>query len=202
MNLITAIRFYQNTNVADGYACVSSRRRQASTTFAASRRPAARVSTSSTRDHSGWTSSRGLRTFRFGCRENPHGIEFDLLWDASPRPHGTRQPGTDRLHRRPHRLPAFQLRSDRAREWQPCEVAGRKFEVGPEWVGARDHSWGLGGDSGTGGKIGTDSSPTAWRPEADTRAHKPNFGMRHWSLLSAPRSAPSTTGSTTATTAT
>ena len=25
----------------------------------------------------------GLRSFRFGCRENDSGIEFDLLWDAS-----------------------------------------------------------------------------------------------------------------------
>ena len=38
-------------------------------------------------------------------------------------------------------------------------VAGRRFEVGSEWVGARDHSWGI-GETGTGNRPDV-AAPTA-----------------------------------------
>ncbi len=62
-------------------------------------------------------------------------------------------------------------------------VQGRRFDVGAGWVGARDHSWGI-GDTGTGnlpgpaapaGALGADAP----RPGAALRA----FGLRQYSFV-------------------
>jgi len=180
VNLITAIRFYQNTNVADGYACLSlDDGRQYN--LRCSRRLRPRIDELDAGPL--WMEIiEGLRTFRFGCRENPHGIEFDLLWEAS--------------------APAWDETSgdtgfvDGRIAWQrsnyiqigyvtgTIRVAGREFEVGRDWVGARDHSWGLGGDSGTGGKIGRFVAPPGGVRHP---SRKPTFGMRQWSLIRFPK---------------
>lgn len=179
VNLITAIRFYQNTNVAEGYACVSlDDGRQYN--LRCSRRLRPRIDELDVGPL--WMEIlEGLRTFRFGCRKNPHGIEFDLLWKAAA-PAYDETPG--QIGVIDGRI-AFQ-RSNYVQLGHvsgTIRVAGRDFEVGPDWVGARDHSWGLGGDSGTGGLIGEFIAP----PGGVRHDSKPAFGLRQWTLLRFPK---------------
>ena len=179
VNLITAIRFYQNTNVADGYACLSlDDGRQYNLRASRVLRP--RIDEIEAGPL--WMDIiEGLRTFRFGCRENEQGIEFDLLWEAAA-PAWDETPGQIGVIE--GRI-AFQ-RSNYVQLGNvsgTIRVADREFQVGPEWVGARDHSWGLGGDSGTGGKIGHFVAPPGGKRHPST---KPDFGMRHWVLARFP----------------
>jgi hypothetical protein len=61
-------------------------------------------------------------------------------------------------------------------------VAGRRFEVGSEWVGARDHSWGI-------GETGTGNRPDVAAPTAGAMiqgATLGTFGMRQWALVRFP----------------
>jgi len=178
-NLITAIRFYQNTNVADGYACVSlDDGRQYN--LRCSRRLRPRIDELDVGPL--WMEIiEGLRTFRFGCRENEHGVEFDLLWEASAPAWDETSGETGYVDGRI----AFQ-RSNYVQLGYvtgTLRVAGREFMVDRDWVGARDHSWGLGGDSGTGERIGRFIAPPGG---VRTPRHKPAFGMRHWSLVRLP----------------
>jgi hypothetical protein len=179
VNLITAIRFYQNTNVADGYACISLDDGK-QYNLRCSRRLRPRIDELDAGPL--WMEIlEGLRTFRFGCRENEHGIEFDLLWEASAPAYDETSGETGYIDGRI----AFQ-RSNYVQLGHvsgTLKVAGREFEVGPDWVGARDHSWGLGGDSGTGGKIGHFVAPPGGVRHP---SRKPAFGMRHWALVRFP----------------
>ncbi len=152
VNLITAIRFYQNTNVADGYACVSlddgkqynlrCSRRLAPADRRARRRPAC-----------GWRSSRG-------CAPSVSAAARTSTASSSTccgrRP---RRPGT-----RPRAKPATstagspssaRTTSSSDTSAGPSALRAASSTVDRDWVGARDHSWGLGGDSGTGGRIAT-----------------------------------------------
>jgi hypothetical protein len=179
VNLITAIRFYQNTNVADGYACVTLDDGK-QYNLRCSRRLRPRIDELDVGPL--WMDIiEGLRTFRFGCRENAHGIEFDLLWEASAPAWDETSGQTGYMDGRI----AFQ-RSNYVQLGNvsgTLRVAGRDFQVGPDWVGARDHSWGLGGDSGTGGKIGRYVAPPGGVRHPSS---KPAFGMRQWSLFRLP----------------
>jgi hypothetical protein len=180
VNLITAIRFYQNTNVADGYVCISLDDGK-QYNLRCSRRLRPRIDELDVGPL--WMDIiEGLRTFRFGCRENEHGIEFDLLWEAAAPAWDETQGKTGYIDGRI----AFQ-RSNYVQLGHlsgTLRVAGREFQVGPDWVGARDHSWGLGGDSGTGGKIQHFVAPPGGHKPPSS---KPAFGMRHWVLLRLPR---------------
>ncbi len=179
VNLITAIRFYQNTNVADGYACLSlDDGKQYNLRCSRVLRP--RIDEIDAGPL--WMEIiEGLRSFRFGCHENEHGIEFDLLWESAA-------PAWDET---PGQIGVIEGRIafERSNYVQlghvsgTIKVAGRTFEVGPDWVGARDHSWGLGGDSGTGGKIGHFVAPPGGLRHPSS---KPDFGMRHWALIRFP----------------
>jgi hypothetical protein len=179
VNLITAIRFYQNTNVADGYACLSlDDGKQYNLRCSRVLRP--RIDELDAGPL--WMEIiEGLRSFRFGCRENDHGIEFDLLWEAAAPAWDETSGQTGIVEGRI----AFQ-RSNYVQLGHvsgTIKVGGREFQVGPDWVGARDHSWGLGGDSGTGGRIGHFVAPPGGKRHPST---KPAFGLRQWSLLRFP----------------
>jgi len=180
VNLITAIRFYQNTNVADGYACLSlDDGRQYNLRASRVLRP--RIDEIDAGPL--WMEIiEGLRSFRFGCRENEHGIEFDLHWEAAAPAYDetSGQIGVIEGRIAFERSNFIQLGHVSGH----IKVAGREFEVGPEWCGARDHSWGLGGDSGTGGKIGRYVAPPGGLVHPSS---KPAFGMRHWCLARFPK---------------
>ncbi len=89
---------------------------------------------------------RGLRTLRLGARPNASGIEFDLTWEGAS-PVFDETPGVIRYD--DGRV--VRARSNYTQVGHVAgsiTVAGRRFEVGPDWIGARDHSWGV-GDTGT-----------------------------------------------------
>jgi hypothetical protein len=179
VNLITAIRFYANTDVVDGYACITLDDGK-QYNLRCSRRLRPRIDEIDAGPL--WMEIvEGLRTFRFGCRENPHGIEFDLLWQGSA-PAWDETPGNlgvidGRLH------------FSRSNYVQIGHVSGtikvgdREFQVGPGWVGARDHSWGIGG-TGSGLKVNPHAAP---RIGASSGEKRPSFGMRQWALVRFPK---------------
>ena len=64
-------------------------------------------------------------------------------------------------------------------------VQERTFDVGPSWVGARDHSWGL-GDTGGGKRTNPYAAPPPGGKAVDGAATIPDFGLRQWALVRFP----------------
>jgi len=181
-NLITAIRFYPNTNVADGYACLSLDDGK-QYNLRTSRRLRPRIDDISVGPL--WLEIvKGLRTIKFGCHENPYGIEFDLLWEGAA-------PAFDEM---PGRTGVTEGRIvfQRSNFAQLGHVSGRirvqerTFDVGPSWVGARDHSWGL-GDTGGGKRTNPYAAPPPGGKSVDGAATIPEFGLRQWALVRFPK---------------
>lgn len=111
----------------------------------------------------------GLRSLRTRCEPNAHGQAYDLLWEGVAPPYNedhVRVFVNGRLH------------SDRSNYLQCSHVRGW-FEVGGErvvvdgWAGVRDHSWGIGNNTG-----GPRSKAFAPPP------HKlPMPGLRQWCVF-------------------
>ena len=162
--LFTAIRLYPNNNVIDAYACVSLKEgRQYNVRYSRRLRP--RIDELEVGPF--WQEIvEGLKTIRFGLRENPYGVSFDLLWE-----------GFAECYNEEHhpRWADGRLISDRANYLQvgnisgTLSVGGRAFAVDERWSGVRDHSWGVGD---TGGPAYPHSAPIEVRG-------KP-FGLRQW----------------------
>ena len=177
VNLITALRLYPNTNVMDGYACVSLDDGK-QYNLRVSRRLRPRMDDLRCGPMS-MEIIEPLRTIQVRCEENPHGISFDLRWDGYARPFdetaGSR------------RFVDGRLVNERSNYTQVADVSGhitvngRRFEVGPGWVGARDHSWGI-GDTGQGDRPNV-AAPAAGTASGATLTH---FGHRQWCLLRFP----------------
>ncbi|MCC6382891.1 MAG: hypothetical protein IT304_10310 [Dehalococcoidia bacterium] len=178
VNLITALRLYPNTNVMDGYViCALDDGRQYN--LRVSRRLRPRID--DLRCGPMWMEiMEGLKTIRVGCDQNPHGIAFDVLWEGAA-------PCFDEAqgHRR---YVDGRLVSERSNFVQlgdlsgTITVAGRTFKVDPSWVGARDHSWGI-GDTGAGERPNQYAAPAeGTQAGAALRA----FGHRQWTLLRFP----------------
>jgi len=180
VNLITAIRWYANTNVADGYACLSLDDGK-QYNLRCSRRLRPRIDELDVGPL--WMDIiEGLRTLRLGCHENELGLTFDIGWESAA-------PAYDET---PGQIGVVDGRVIYARSNYTqvghvsgeIEIAGRRFEVGPDWVGARDHSWGL-GESGAGGKINQHAAPIGG---PRTRENAPlGFGFRQWTLIRFPK---------------
>lgn len=179
-HLITALRFYANTNVVDGYVIVAlDDGRQYNLRVSRRMRPG---SDDLTCGPLWMVIVEGLRTLRFGCEPNESGIEFDLRWDGAS-PCYDETPGVRRYQ--DGRL--VRARSNYVQVGHvsgTITVHGRRFEVGPEWVGARDHSWGV-GDTGTGNAPGV-VAPTEVTGEAYAGAALRGFGLRHFSFVRFP----------------
>ena len=179
VNLITAIRLYHNTNVIDAYVIVSTDEgRQYN--VRASRRLRPRIDEIEVGPF--WQKIvRGLRTIQFGCNENAQGVEFDIEWESSAPPHdeatGVRYFADGRLV------------YERSNYVQLADLSGRvkigdrewRFGPGDGWVGARDHSWGMGG-TGSGEK----PNPYAAPPLESRPQGWGGPGMRHWALVKFP----------------
>jgi hypothetical protein len=181
-NLITAIRFYPNTNVADAYACLSLDDGK-QYNLRASRRLRPRIDDISVGPL--WLEIvKGLRTIKLGCQENPYGIEFDLHWEGAA-------PAFDEI---PGRTGVMDGRVvfQRSNFTQLGHVSGwirvqdRKFDLDPSWVGARDHSWGL-GDTGGGERTNPHAAPPPGGTSVDGAATIPDFGLRQWALVRFPK---------------
>jgi len=183
LNMITAIRFYPNTNVADGYACLSLDDGK-QYNLRCSRRLRPRIDDIEVGPL--WLEIvKGLRTMDFGCRDNPHGIEFDLHWEGAA-PVWDETPGKTGVM--DGRI-VFQ-RSNFVQVGYvtgKIRVKGREFSVDESWIGARDHSWGL-GDTGGGKKTNPYAAPSrAGGAGIDGAAGLRNFGLRQWALVRFPR---------------
>jgi hypothetical protein len=61
-------------------------------------------------------------------------------------------------------------------------VAGRHFEVGADWAGARDHSWGI-GETGTGNMADVAAPSARGNIQGATLG---GFGLRQWALVRFP----------------
>ena len=175
-HLITAIRLYPNTNVMDAYAIVSlDDGRQYN--LRSSRRLRPRIDDLDCGPL--WMEIvEGLRTLRIGARPNESGIEFDVLWEgASPvwdEAPAVRKYEDGRIVRaRSNYMQVGHVSGS-------ITVNGRRFEVGPEWIGARDHSWGV-GDTGTANMppVAAPSGPVGPNG-AYAGASLRHFGLRHW----------------------
>ncbi len=179
-HLITALRFYPNTNVVDGYAIVAlDDGRQYNLRVSRRMRPAIDDLSCGPM----WMRIvEGLRVVDFGVSANDSGIEFDLRWDGfSPcfdETSGIRRYQDGRVVR---------ARSNYVQVGNvsgTITVQGRRFEVGPSWVGARDHSWGI-GDTGSGNHPGF-AAPAGGPAAAHQGATLRHFGLRHFTFVRFP----------------
>jgi hypothetical protein len=179
-HLITAIRFYPNTNVVDGYAIVTlDDGKQYNLRVSRRLRP--------NMDEIGvgplWMEIvEGLRTIRFGASANESGIEFDLQWDGASPCHDE-VPGVIKYEDgRVARARSNYVQLGHVNGH--ITVNGRRFEVGPEWMGARDHSWGI-GDTGTGNQP-SQAAPAPSSLDVTHGAQLRAFGMRQFSFVRFP----------------
>jgi hypothetical protein len=176
--LITALRWYPNTNVVDGYAiCSLDDGRQYN--LRVSRRMRPRIDELDCGPL--WMDIvRGLHTIRFGAHENESAIAFDLEWEGATPCHD--ETAGMRLHVDGRLAVA---RSNFVQVGQVAghiTVAGRRFDVGDGWSGARDHSWGI-GDTGTGNR----EDLAAPSPGGNIQgAMLGAFGLRQWALVRFP----------------
>lgn len=169
--LFAAIRLYANTDVMDGFACVTVDGRQHNLRWSRRLRPGNdEIAVGPLR----LDIVRPLEELRLTCTENPYGITFDLLWTGLHEPH---------LEDRIVRYSGGRKVYDRTNYDQACEVtgtisvAGRTLTVTPDsWLGVRDHSWGLGRTGGVTDGI----APVTGR---DPRR---GFAMRQWTMVRMP----------------
>jgi len=180
VNLITALRLYPNTNVIDAYVILSTGEGK-QYNVRATRRLRPRIDDLQVGPF--WMEIlRGHRTLKFGLRENPHQVEFEILWESAAPPYdeasGVRRWVDGRLVS--ERSNIVQLGNLSGR----LKVGGREYNFAVEdgWVGAKDHSWGL-GDTGWGEK----PNPFAAPGEGQARVWGGGTpGARHWALIRFP----------------
>ena len=170
--LFAAIRLYPNTDVIDGFACVTLDGRQHNLRWSRRLRP--RIDDIAVGPLA-LQILQPLQTLRLTCADNDYGIAFDLTWDALHEPY---------LEDRIVRYAGGRKVYDRTNYDQCCAVVGtitvdgRTLEVTPEtWVGVRDHSWGL---SRTGGAASTAIAPDS------SRDPRRGFAMRQWTMIRMP----------------
>jgi hypothetical protein len=170
--LFAAIRLYANTDVMDGFACVTVDGLQHNARWSRRLRPGSDdLSVGALR----LDIVEPLRELRLSCADNPYGITFDLAWTGLHEPY---------LEDRIVRYSGGRKVYDRTNYDQCCEVtgsitvSGRVLDVSPAtWIGVRDHSWGLGR---TGGGTSAAVAPDAAR---DPRR---GFAMRQWTMVRMP----------------
>ncbi len=179
VNLISALRLYHNTNVIDAYVIVATVDGK-QYNVRATRRLRPDIDDLTVGPFS-MDIIRGHRTLKLGLESNPHQVEFDILWESAAPPYdeasGVR------------RWVDGRLMGERSNIIQLGNLSGYlkvgpreyNFKVEDGWVGAKDHSWGL-GDTGWGEKPHPHAAPGQGRP----RSFWGEPGARHWSLIRFP----------------
>ena len=170
--LFAAIRLYPNTDVIDGFACVTVDAQQHNLRWSRRLRPRNDdIEVGPLR----LDIVEPLTRLRLTCQDNPYGIAFDLDWVGLHEPY---------LEDRIVRFSGGRKVYDRTNYDQCCavtgtiSVGGRTLTVTPDtWVGVRDHSWGMGR---TGGGASAAIAPDAGR---DPRR---GFAMRQWTMIRMP----------------
>lgn len=164
-------RLHANNDVLDAFTCISSRGRQHNIRWSRRLRP--RIDDLDCGPFS-VEIVEGLRTVRTRCAKNSHGITFDLLWEGFSPPYNE-----DRLIS----IINGRLHSDRS-NYDQCSLVtgwigfdGRRVEV-DRWTGVRDHSWGIGNNTG-----GPRSAAVAPPPASEAPAPP---GLRQWCVFRLP----------------
>jgi hypothetical protein len=156
-------RLHANNDVLDAFTCVSADGRQHNMRWSRRLRP--RIDALECGPMSVEV-VEGLRTLRTRCEPNEHGQSFDLLWEGIAPPYNE------------DHVRIFvngRLQSDRSNYLQCSNVSGW-FDVAGErvdvdgWCGVRDHSWGIGNNTG-----GPRSKAVAPPPEPMAMP-----GLRQW----------------------
>jgi hypothetical protein len=170
--LFAAIRLYPNTDVIDGFACVTVDQKQHNLRWSRRLRP--RIDDIAVGPLA-LEIVEPLSTLRLTCTENPYGIAFDLTWVGLHDPY---------LEDRIVRYSGGRKVYDRTNFDQCCAVTGtitvdgRTLDVTPEtWVGVRDHSWGLGRTGG---------APSSAIAPDTSRDPRRGFAMRQWTMVRMP----------------
>ena len=162
-------RLHANNDVLDAFTCVSSAGRQHNIRWSRRLRP--RIDDLDCGPFS-VEIIEGLRTLRTRCTDNMYEITFDLRWEGFAAPYNE-----DRLIS----IINGRLHSDRSNYDQCCTVTGwmefngRRIEV-DGWTGVRDHSWGIGNNTG-----GMRSSAIAPAPQPSAPP-----GLRQWCVFRLP----------------
>jgi len=170
--LFAAIRLYPNTDVMDGFACVTLDGRQHNLRLSRRLRPRIDdIKVGPLALHI----LDPLKTLRLECSDNEYGISFDLMWEALHEPY---------LEDRIVRYAGGRKVYDRTNFDQCCSVTGtitvegRTLNVTPAtWVGVRDHSWGMGRTGG--------GASSAIAPD-NSRDPRRGFAMRQWTMVRMP----------------
>lgn len=162
-------RLHANNDVLDAFCCVSTEGRQHNLRWSRRLRPRIddldcgpfRVEV-----------VEGLRTLRVRCGENPYGQAFDLTFEGWCPPYNEEHVQV---------VVNGRLQSDRSNYDQCClvsgwfEVPGARVDV-DGWTGVRDHSWGIGNNTG-----GPRSPAVAPPPEPVAPP-----GLRQWCVFKLP----------------
>lgn len=160
-------RLYPNNDVLDCFTCVSLGGRQHNMRYSRRLRP-------SIDDLVCGPMSveiiEGLRTLRTSATANGRGISFDILWEGFAPPYNENYilqfSGGRKISERSNYDQCSLVSGT-------LEVAGRRFDIDhQDWVGVRDHSWGVGS---VGGPKHPDAAPLTDPP--------PPFGLRQWCLF-------------------
>ena len=167
----SGFRLHANNDVLDAFTCVSSGGAQHNLRWTRRLRP--RIDDLECGPF-GVEIIEGLRTLRFRCGPNPYGIECDLLWQGFAPPYN---------EERHVSIINGRLHSDRS-NYDQCSVvtgwiefAGRRLEV-DKWTGVRDHSWGIGNNTGGPRSAAIAPAPKALAPTAP--------GLRQWCVFRLP----------------
>ncbi len=176
VNLITALRLYHNTNVIDAYVIAATADGK-QYNVRATRRLRPNIDDLRVGPFS-MDIIRGHRTLKLGLDENPHQVEFDILWESAAPPYDE-APGL-------RSWADGRLAGERSNIVQLGNLSGYlkigpreyNFKVEDGWVGAKDHSWGL-GDTGWGEKPHPFAAPRV----GPRRSYWGDPGARHWSLI-------------------
>lgn len=170
--LFAAIRLYPNTNVMDGFACITLDGRQHNVRWSRRLRPEIdNIGVGPLALHI----IEPLQKLQLECAENDYGISFNLMWEGLHEPY---------LEDRIVRYAGGRKVYDRTNFDQCCSVTGtinvkgRTLNVTPEtWIGVRDHSWGMGR---TGGGVSGAVAPD------NSRDPRRGFTMRQWTMVKMP----------------
>jgi hypothetical protein len=170
--MFAAIRLYPNTDVIDGFACVTFEGRQHNLRWSRRLRP--RIDDISVGPLS-LHIIEPLQILRLQCVDNEYGITFDLMWEGLHEPY---------LEDRIVRYAGGRKVYDRTNFDQCCSVTGtisipgHTFNVNADtWVGVRDHSWGMGRTGG--------GASSAIAPD-NSRDPRRGFAMRQWTMVRMP----------------
>ena len=170
-SLFVGLRLYTNTDVIDGFACVTIDGRQHNVRWSRRLRPA--IDDISVGPFA-LEIIEPLKVLRLTCAENEYGISFDITWNALHEPYLEDEIIRYTNGRRVYARNNYDQAGDVTGS---ITVGDRTIDVNADtWVGVRDHSWGLGR---TGGKF------DGMAPEQGKDPRR-GFAMRQWTMIKMP----------------